>query len=137
MSRRDQLAQIHIAKKQLGLDDDTYRAVLQRVAGQYSAGLMTSPQLDLVIRDLKARGWKPTSMLRLGRTPTGKLIRVLWKDASREKSEASLRVMIRRVLGLDDAIIPDPDMLSTNDSTKVIEAIKGMKRQASKGGREA
>ncbi|MCO2667365.1 regulatory protein GemA, partial [Pseudomonas aeruginosa] len=31
------LAKIHIAKAQLGMDDDTYRALLARVAGVRSA----------------------------------------------------------------------------------------------------
>lgn len=134
MSRRDLLAQIHIAKKELGLDDDTYRAVLARVAGRDSAAKLSDGQLTLVIKDLKARGWKPTSKLRMGRTATGKLIRVLWKAASREKSEESLRAMIRRVLGLADTVIPDPDMLASTDATKVVEAIKGMRKSAIRKG---
>ena len=35
--RNKDLAKIHIAKKQLGLDDDSYRAMLQMVAGVNSA----------------------------------------------------------------------------------------------------
>ncbi|MGK9234798.1 regulatory protein GemA [Inquilinus limosus] len=128
MSRRDLLAQIHVAKKQLGLDEGTYLAVLQRVAGCDSAAGLSDGQLILVIKEFKARGWKPTCKLRFGRTPTGKLIRVLWKGASREKSETSLRSMIRHVLGIAEDVIPDPDMLTVNDATKVIEALKGMKR---------
>ncbi|WP_052119952.1 regulatory protein GemA [Inquilinus limosus] len=135
MSRRELLAQIHIAKKQLGLDDGTYRTVLERVAGRASAAELSDGQLVQVIKDFKARGWKPTSKLRFGRTPTGKLIRVLWKAASREKSETSLRSMIRHVLGLADDVIPDPDMLTVNDATRVIEAIKGVQRQKAKRGK--
>ena len=44
MGRNPQLAQIHIAKKELGLDDDTYRDVLERVTRQRSsAGLDHDP----------------------------------------------------------------------------------------------
>jgi phage gp16-like protein len=35
--RKQQLAAIHVAKKRLRLDDETYRALLQRVGGQRSA----------------------------------------------------------------------------------------------------
>jgi phage gp16-like protein len=130
MSRSGLLAQIHIARKFLKLDEDTYRAVLHRVTGVDSLRQMSTAQLDQVIREFKSKGWKPTSKLRFGRTPTGRLIRVLWKAASREKSETSLRSMIRHVLGLAHDVISDPDMLTVRDATKVIEAIKGMKRGA-------
>lgn len=128
MSRSNQLAQIHIARKFFELDEVAYRAVLQRVTGVDSLRQMSPAQLDQVIREFMSKGWKPTSKLRFGRTPTGKLIRVLWKATSREKSETSLRAMIRHVLGLAEDVIPDADMLTVNDATKVIEAIKGMMR---------
>lgn len=40
--KQSELAKIHIAKKQLGLDDDTYRAMLKQVAGVISAKDLTA-----------------------------------------------------------------------------------------------
>lgn len=60
--RRRQLAQIHIAAKQLGLDDDTYRAMLREVAGVTSAGDLTDTGRRRVLDHLRRLGWhaRPT-----------------------------------------------------------------------------
>jgi len=130
VSRAGAIAKIHVAKKQLGLDDATYRAVLHRVTGQDSAARLNDVQLGNVIREFVRLGWKDGgSELRFGRTPTGRLIRILWRDVSREKSETALRSMIRRILGLADVVIPEPDILSVADASKVVEALKAMKRR--------
>lgn len=129
MSRASAIAKVHVAKKQLGLDDGTYRAVLHRVTGRDSAADLNEVQLGNVIREFVRLGWTGGADLRTGRTSTGRLIRALWRDASRERSEASLRSMIRRVLGLAEDVIPEPDMLSVADASKMIEALKSMKRR--------
>ncbi|MFE0757206.1 phage protein GemA/Gp16 family protein [Inquilinus sp. NPDC058860] len=129
MSRASAIAKVHVAKKQLGLDDETYRAVLRRVTGRDSAADLNEVQLGNVIREFVRLGWTGGADLRTGRTSTGRLIRALWRDASREKSEASLRSMIRRVLGLAEDVIPEPDMLAVADASKVIEALKVMRRR--------
>lgn len=129
MSRASAIAKVHVAKKQLGLDDETYRAVLRRVSGRDSAAELNEVQLGNVIREFVRLGWTGGADLRTGRTSTGRLIRALWRDASREKSEASLRSMIRRILTLAEDVIPDPDMLNVADASKVIEALKSMKRR--------
>ncbi len=53
------LAKIHIAKTQLGLDDDTYRAVLRRVAGVSSAKELEPRQVGRVLAEFERLGWKP------------------------------------------------------------------------------
>lgn len=53
------LAKIHIAKAQLGLDDDTYRALLARVAGVRSAKDLTKRQIGLVLGEFERLGWVP------------------------------------------------------------------------------
>lgn len=57
--RDPQLAQLHIARKQLGLDEDTYRDVLERVAGKRSAGDMTSRERAVALAEFKRLGWAP------------------------------------------------------------------------------
>lgn len=57
-SRKSLLAKIHIAKKDLGLDDDTYRAILERLADQDSAASCTVPQLVQVVAYLRKLGWQ-------------------------------------------------------------------------------
>lgn len=74
MSQRNgQLSKIHIAKKDLGLDEDTYRALLARVAGVRSAKDLNARQMGAVLRELERLGWtaKPTSTAgRKAPTPT-------------------------------------------------------------------
>lgn len=56
--RRIQLGRIHQAKKALGLDDATYRALLQRVAGKASSGEMTHAERNAVLAEFARLGFK-------------------------------------------------------------------------------
>ena len=56
--RNSQLAKIHKAKKSLGLDESTYRALLMRVTGKNSCAYMTSAERNLVIADFVRLGFK-------------------------------------------------------------------------------
>lgn len=59
MTRTTDLAQIHIAKKQMALDDATYRALLQRVAGVDSARDLNPLQRGKVLAEFRRLGWQP------------------------------------------------------------------------------
>ncbi|PUA46959.1 regulatory protein GemA [Pseudomonas protegens] len=61
MSRRNlDLSKIHIAKKDLGLDDETYRALLVRVVGVRSAKDLSPRQAGKVLAEFERLGWKPS-----------------------------------------------------------------------------
>lgn len=61
MNRRNlDLSKIHIAKKDLGLDDETYRALLVRVAGVKSAKDLNPHQAGKVLAEFERLGWKPS-----------------------------------------------------------------------------
>ena len=47
--RRALIAKIKIAQKELGLDDGTYRAVLERVTGMRSCTECSIPELERVV----------------------------------------------------------------------------------------
>lgn len=53
------LSKIHIAQQQLGMDDDSYRALLARVAGVRSAKELNSKQAGNVLREFERLGFKP------------------------------------------------------------------------------
>lgn len=55
-SKKSDLAKIHIAKKQLVMDDDSYRDMLHDIAGVRSAAQLNQKQRWSVIRELKKRG---------------------------------------------------------------------------------
>ncbi len=56
--RRRWLAKIHVAKKRLGLDEDTYRAMLHEVAGVDSAAQLDNHGLIAVIEHLSTKGFE-------------------------------------------------------------------------------
>lgn len=59
--RRKDLAKIHIAKKQLGLDDVSYREMLQTVAGVDSAAHLTAAGRRDVLAHLRKAGFRSKS----------------------------------------------------------------------------
>ena len=78
-NRKAALAQIHIAKSQLGLDDDTYRQMLKNLTGKRSCSDMVIGELYIVIRHLENVGFKKHRPRRGQYSPrsTGKVIDVM------------------------------------------------------------
>jgi phage gp16-like protein len=66
-TRNLQLSKIHIAKKDLGLDDETYRALLARVAGVRSAKDLNSRQIGHVLAEFARLGWQSTTKQKVAR----------------------------------------------------------------------
>lgn len=62
--RRADLAKIHIAKKELGLDEAAYREMLASVTGHDSAAALGSRQRLAVLVHLKKCGWQPPKRTR-------------------------------------------------------------------------
>lgn len=59
MNNRNRLIQlIHIGKRNLGLDDDTYRALLTATTGKPSCSQLTVKQLDSVLAVMERQGFK-------------------------------------------------------------------------------
>lgn len=59
-NRRTAIAQIHIAKKQLNLNDDTYRAALHAATGKTSCSDMAIGELYQALEYFKKCGFKAT-----------------------------------------------------------------------------
>ncbi|MDP3816213.1 gp16 family protein [Pseudomonas sp.] len=53
------LSKIHIAKQQLGMEDDIYRGLLARVAGVRSSKELNDRQAGAVLREFERLGFKP------------------------------------------------------------------------------
>lgn len=68
-TKKPLMAKIHIAKKELALDDDTYRDVLWRVTGKRSCKDMTIAELEAVIKDMQNSGFKPKPAKSHGQKP--------------------------------------------------------------------
>tara|TARA_B100001105_G_scaffold223965_1_gene192788 strand:+ start:55 stop:648 length:594 start_codon:yes stop_codon:yes gene_type:complete len=59
MISRANTAKIHIARQQLGMTDDDYRALLGRVAGVTSSKQLTERTCSRVLQELERLGFKP------------------------------------------------------------------------------
>lgn len=128
--RRRQLAAIHAAAAQLGMDTadksptSTYRTMLQAQAGTVSAADLDEAGRRKVLAYL-LRQLNPTQR------PAGKAatqlayIERLWRElgqsgALRDGSEAGLKTFVRKMHGVDSAL-----WLSAAQGSQVIEALKG------------
>jgi phage gp16-like protein len=140
MTARPVLAKVAIARKELGLDDGTYRAILARLTGKESARDCTDAQLGLVLDEFKAKGWTPR-VVAGGRAPrpaararadhpAAKKARALWISLHqlgvvRDPSEAALEAFARRQLKVEALQWADRQRVY-----KLIEALKAMAERA-------
>lgn len=143
--RRSLLAKVHIAKKQLGLDEDTYRAALRVATGKESAGACNLRELSDAIAAFRAKGFQdrpaggskraPAQAKapggKLADTPHAAKLRALWLSAYhlgivRDPAESALGAFIKRQTGIDAMRWLPPE-----DAANAIEALKDwMAREA-------
>lgn len=121
-ARRQRLIRlIHVAKRDLSLDDDTYRAILQRFGNKSSSADLTVPELEKVLEHLKRSGFKvrskgcaeaarrpvqPKSSRPLAQDAESKKIRALWLFMHQigvvtNPSEEALAAYVKRIVGVD------------------------------------
>ena len=140
-ARRAELAVIHIAKKELGLDDDTYRGVLHQLTrGRVdSAGVMTPRERHALIEHFKTHGWSgaQSSTLRprlaverpfkKAKRPQARLVWALWGELKRRgalenPSREACRAFCAKTAGIE--VATDPDLMTAAQLDPVINALK-------------
>jgi phage gp16-like protein len=126
------IAAIHVAKKQLGLDDDTYRAKLMKITGESSVKNMSEAQRQKVLTVFRNEGFAPAGAVR---RPSGapkltgkyaKKLQALWiagynLGIVRDRDDAALVAFIKRQTGIEH----ERWLRFADDARKVIEALKG------------
>lgn len=127
--RRREMAQIHIARQQLGLDDDTYRDMLWAVARVRSSKDLDWTGRKKVLEHLKARGFKPqpgkgAKARALANDEQSRKIRALWLElaqvgAVRDPSEKALASFVRRHTGVEAL-----QWLTSAQAIRIIEHLK-------------
>jgi phage gp16-like protein len=139
--RKRMLALIHIARKQLNLDEDTYRAVLVAVTGKESCRTMDVTELNAVIQHFESKGFKPTGGKKKKLSPRTRhkpeslktqidKIRALWIECYqlgvvKDRYEGALNAFVKRMTGIERV-----DWLKSGyDGNKVVEALKAMKER--------
>ena len=106
--RNGLLAKVHVAKKQLGLSEDQYEAVL-RGFKVTSAKELTIPQLEELVKYFKRLGFRPIRARWLkppDARPTDDQIIALWQRAREIAAElpggtARLQGLVRKVCGVE------------------------------------
>lgn len=130
--RRARLAKIHMAKKKLAMEEESYRAMLRRITGHDTAAALDLIQLNAVLEEFKRLGfhggaprrWRPAAQ-----KPHVRKVFALWhalKPYLRDDSDAALRAFVRR--HTRDELHPDgvgdPAWLAPEEANKVTEGLK-------------
>jgi phage gp16-like protein len=111
--RKAALAKIHVAKKQLDLDETEYRDLLQEVTGVRSAKDLDEAGLSKVLKALQSLGFKANSSTKLSPKTRDKpspdrldKIRAMWIELGkqgvvRNPSEDALAAFVKQLTGID------------------------------------
>ncbi|KZK97306.1 MULTISPECIES: regulatory protein GemA [unclassified Pseudovibrio] len=122
------LAQIHIAKKDLGLDEDSYRDVLERVTGKRSAKGLSEGQRLRVVTEFKCLGWEPKKQGGAFRPASSKgYVRKLYALAKSLDDLGYWKIPYKdalRAFVKNRSDVDDPEWLTYDQATPLIEALK-------------
>ena len=128
---------IHVAKRDLSMDDDSYRATLLRIGKKASSADLTIPELEKVLEHLKRSGFKVRSKSKSAPKPAqakpsrplaqdleSKKIRALWLflhelGAVKNPSEEALAAYVKRIAGVDAL-----QWISGQQAERLIETMK-------------
>ena len=117
---------IHVGKRALGLDDETYRGLLRDVTGRESCRELSARELKVVLYHLRQAGFvqRPREQ-----SPQEKKIRALWLTLAtagkvRDRSFRAMAGYMRRMLH------KAPQGASVSELALVIESLKAWCRRA-------
>lgn len=103
--RNGLLAKVHVAKKELALLEDDYRAILQEEFGVTTAAALTVGELQSLVRRFESKGWVAQSAKRKanddGQSEALKE-RVGQELLRSDFTPARFRGLVRKICGVDD-----------------------------------
>ncbi|MDA8230365.1 MAG: regulatory protein GemA [Magnetospirillum sp.] len=133
--REAMLKKVHVAKRQLGLDDESYRDILRRIARRDSSADCTRPQLVDLLAEFTRLGWSGQKRKLSDKAHVRKVF-AIWGDMCRagipdSPTPAALKSFVRKMTGVDD-----PEWMTAIQARTVIEALKAWEtRELAKGER--
>jgi phage gp16-like protein len=135
--RRAMIAKIHLAKKQLALAEESYRAILERITGLDSAGKMRVDQLDAVLREFARLGWRAKPATKRSAQPQIRMIHGVWADICKLQGhgdEAGLRAFVRRQTRTAEHPdgVDSPNFLTATLANRVLEGLKAWRARLMK-----
>lgn len=126
---------IHVGRRELSMDESTYRAILKDKTGEISASACSVPQLERVLGHLKAAGFKVKVSASAGAQRKGgsramadddqsRMIRGIWLELHgmsvvRDASEAAMASFVCRHTKIEAL-----QWLSSKQASSVIEHLK-------------
>ena len=134
--RKSLLAQVHIARKELDLEEDDYRDIIEARFGKRSAGKISVPQLRELVGIFMDKGWKPKGSGRSrgrAKSPAVRKIYVLWRllreagVVSAQRPDGFAQRMTRNPRRPEG--VPRVEWLADADAWAVLEALKAMCRR--------
>lgn len=130
--RRSLIAKVHVARKELRLAEDDYRAVLIRVTGHDSAKLCTNAELTAVVEKFARQGFtaKASGKPAQADHPSARKARALWISlhqlgAIDNPSEHALEAFAKRQLGVTKLAWANQSL-----AYRLIEGLKAMAERA-------
>ncbi|WP_447077694.1 gp16 family protein [Shewanella algae] len=122
---------VQVGKRELHLDDDMYRNLLQKVTGVRSAKGLSEAQLNAVVSEMKAQGFKPRRTLpSRARAPEVAKIRAIWltmfaQGFVRSNTEVALNSYAKRMTKTGNGQGVDRvEWLTSEQAAQVLEALK-------------
>lgn len=131
-NRSPMIAKIHCARRDLALDEGTYRALLSRITGKASAGELGEAQLAAVLDEFRRLGWgkKKRGPKRAGSRPLAAgedaaKARALWLalyhlGEVHDPREAALAAFGERITGKSAL-----QFMTSADINRLIKALRG------------
>lgn len=129
-ARRGLIAKIHIARAQLALTDDSYRDLLERIAGERTAGKLPIEKLEAVLAEFRRLGWREAKRARpVSAKAQIRMIYGVWKDLRphlSDGSDSALRAFCARqtVSPKHPTGVSAPEFLGPHEANKVLEGLK-------------
>lgn len=138
--RNSLITQIHVAKNQLAMPDDGYRALLQRITGKESCSKMTVDELRRVLAEMKTKGFivKSKNKRRMSPPSSGTgldKIRAIWitmhkQGFVRDGSEAALDAYVKRMTSkINGTGVDSVAWLNETMAFTVLESLKRWHRR--------
>jgi hypothetical protein len=122
---------IQVARRQLGLEDEVYRALLERMATVSSSRDLCPAGFELVMAEFARLGFKSTSPLKplperagMATPMQTSRIRGLWQEVTTDAAERRLRVWLERHFGVSDLHFINREL-----APRVITALQGWRER--------
>lgn len=143
VGRRPMLAKVHIARKEMGLDEESYRAILRRVLSpglkpelqRESLAGAADAELERVMDEFKRLGWTPKRRATpLSSKPHVRMIYAIWKDMAPLLQSGGTREALRAFVQRQTEVSA-PEFLDPAQGTLVIEGLKAWRARLQRGGK--